>query len=170
MLQIIMTGTGNIDITGNTATGIITATSAIVGSGVTIDSSGINMPTGIVTANTIQANILKDGDGSVGSAGQVLSYDGSDLQWVDAAAADALVGLTVESEGVIQGGANAVSRFNFTGDIVTASVSGSENTVSVTTPKTSGEFFTGVSSSLHLKPLSRRVQCLLSHRQQVNNI
>ena len=144
----------NIDNVGIITATSLESTSAVVGSGVTIDSSGIDMPTGIVTASTIQANILKDGDGSVGTAGQVLSYDGSDLQWVDAAAADALVGLTVESEGVIQGSSNAVSRFNFTGDIISASVSGSEATVNVTTPKTSGEFFTGVSSSLHLKPLS----------------
>ena len=144
----------NIDNVGIITATSLESTSAVVGSGVTIDSSGIDMPTGIVTASSIQANILRDGDGSTGTAGQVLSYDGSDLQWVDAAAADALVGLTVENEGVIQGSSNAVSRFNFTGDIISASVSGSEATVNVTTPKTSGEFFTGVSSSLHLKPLS----------------
>lgn len=56
-MAIKVSGTTVIDDSRNTNTGILTATSAIVGSGVTVNASGINV-TGIITATSFR------GDGS----------------------------------------------------------------------------------------------------------
>lgn len=51
-MAIKVSGTTVIDDSRNTNTGILTATSAIVGSGVTVNATGVNV-TGIITATSV---------------------------------------------------------------------------------------------------------------------
>lgn len=74
---------------------------------------------------------LYDKDNQTGNANQVLISTGSGVDWVDAAPANAITGLTITDEGSIVGTANSVALINFVGSGVTATSSGAAATVTI---------------------------------------
>lgn len=74
---------------------------------------------------------LRDKDEQLGTFGQILMSTGSGVDWTDAAPADAITGLNIYEENVLQGSPNAVSNLNFVGSYVTATVSGSTATITL---------------------------------------
>lgn len=77
---------------------------------------------------------LYDKDNQSGNAHQVLISTGSGVDWVDAAPANAITGLTITDEGSIVGTANSVSLINFVGSGISATSSGFAATVTFTPP------------------------------------
>jgi hypothetical protein len=74
---------------------------------------------------------VRDKDGDVGVDGQILMSTGSGVNWVDAAPANAITGLNIREEGVLQGDPNAVATLNFVGSYITATVDGSSATITL---------------------------------------
>ena len=64
-------GTGNVAFNkGVTITGVVTSTEQVVGSGVTINASGIDAVSGVITATTFKGDLTGDVTGNVsGSSG-----------------------------------------------------------------------------------------------------
>lgn len=94
---------------------------------------GISTPEYLLDVNgdICLRGVLRDFGESAGTPGQILTSTGSGVDWVDAAPADAITGLTLYDEGTQMGGANVVSGLNFVGSYVTASVSGSTAVVTM---------------------------------------
>jgi hypothetical protein len=74
---------------------------------------------------------LRDKDKQAGTFGQVLMSTGTGIDWVEAAPVDAITGLNIYEEGVLQGGANAVASLDFVGSYITATVVGSTATITL---------------------------------------
>ena len=72
------TGTGNVAFNkGITITGVVTSTEQIVGSGVTINGSGIDAVSGVITATTFKGDLTGDVTGNVsGSSGSATGNAG----------------------------------------------------------------------------------------------
>jgi hypothetical protein len=75
-----------IDSSGINVTGVVTATSARVGSAVTINSSGINVSGFVTTTNARVTGAFYDSTNSPGTSGQVLQSTVTGTQWTTAAA------------------------------------------------------------------------------------
>ena len=94
------------------ATGIITASSSVVGSAVTINSTGIDAGVGVITASSF-----------VG--------DGSNLTGLTASDVGALAGVSIREEGFVVGTAGSVGDINFVSTNLTATASGIGATVTL---------------------------------------
>ena len=93
---------------GVNVTGIVTATSVVVGSGVTIDSNGINAPTGTITAYNLIANNRLTVGASIYGTSKILLSGG------DGGQTDYYSGGTSYSEHIfrlLQGG-SSITRFS----------------------------------------------------------
>ena len=110
-------------------------TSVVVGSAVTINSSGIDAGVGVITASSF-----------VG--------DGTGITGLTASQVNALAGVTIQEEGSTVGTAGSVGNINFVGDNLTATASGAGATITLTeTPEFDNLTVTGVStfqSDIHL--------------------
>ncbi len=122
-MAIKIAGTTVIDDSRNTNTGILTATSAIVGSGVTVNATGVNV-TGVVTATSF-----------VGS--------GANLTGISA-------GLELKQAGSSVG--TGITQVNFASGATLTAASNGISTITIAAGG-SGEFNTGITSSTHIKPL-----------------
>ena len=85
----------SLNVTGNSTLGDLTVNNF----NVSVDAK----VTGITTVNNIEiTGTLKDGDGSTGSTGQVLSFDGTDLEWINTSSANvgsaSKVGVNLDSD------------------------------------------------------------------------
>ncbi len=85
----------SLNVTGNSTLGDLTVNNF----NVSVDAK----VTGITTVNNIEiTGTLKDGDGDTGSAGQVLSFDGTDLEWINTSSANvgsaSKVGVNLDSD------------------------------------------------------------------------
>jgi len=107
-MAIKISGTTVIDDSRNTNTGILTATSAIVGSAVTINASGINVSAGVITATSLSiggntvttAGVgIRTAGGTVGTGVTLLDLRGAGISTVTAAAGIATVNITGGSGG-----------------------------------------------------------------------
>ena len=106
-----VTVSDDLNVTGVSTVGVLTATSVVVGSGVTVNADGV-ITSGIVTATTFQGNVngttgTFSGDVSIGGT---LTYE--DVERVDA------TGLSTFREGLNVGSPTGVGgTFNPQGDI-----------------------------------------------------
>lgn len=100
-MAIKISGTTVIDDSRNTNTGILTATSAIVGSAVTINSSGISV--GVITATSLSLGGqtvsspgvgIKTAGGTVGTGATLLDFRGAGISTVTVAAGIATINVT----------------------------------------------------------------------------
>ena len=92
-----------------------------------------------------------------GGSGTILQSNGVGIvpTWVTPAPAGAITGLTISDEGTIVGGANSISALNFVGSIVSVASTAGIATITFTAAAASaGEFNTGITNSVQIKPLS----------------
>ncbi|MDB4343774.1 hypothetical protein OAA11_01130 [Schleiferiaceae bacterium] len=129
----------NQDTTGSAAT--------LVGTSVTITSSGIHQNTGVSTFYRLDVDGLSPDATDFGSANFVPIADGSGgWSWgsVDSAGAGSIDGITVREEGSVIGTANSISQLNFVSSNITATAVALGATATITlsdTPSfTSGSF------------------------------
>ena len=129
----------NQDTTGSAAT--------LVGTSVTITSSGIHQNTGVSTFYRLDVDGLSPDATDFGSANFVPIADGSGgWSWgsVDSAGAGSIDGISVREEGTIVGTANSISQLNFVSSNITATAVALGATATITlsdTPSfTSGAF------------------------------
>ena len=129
----------NQDTTGSAAT--------LVGTSVTITSSGIHQNTGVSTFYRLDVDGLSPDATDFGSANFVPIADGAGgWSWgsVDSAGAGSIDGITVREEGSIIGTANSISQLNFVSSNITATAVALGATATITlsdTPSfTSGAF------------------------------
>ena len=129
----------NQDTTGSAAT--------LVGTSVTITSSGIHQNTGVSTFYRLDVDGLSPDATDFGSANFVPIADGSGgWSWgsVDSAGAGSIDGITVREEGSVIGTANSISQLNFVSSNITATAVALGATATITlsdTPSfTSGAF------------------------------
>ena len=129
----------NQDTTGSAAT--------LVGTSVTITSSGIHQNTGVSTFYRLDVDGLSPDATDFGSANFVPIADGSGgWSWgsVDSAGAGSIDGITVREEGTVIGTANSISQLNFVSSNITATAVALGATATITlsdTPSfTSGAF------------------------------
>ena len=94
-----------------TLTDTPTFTSTVIGTGVTINSSGINA-TGVITATSFVGN-------------------GANLTGINAGQVGALAGVTIREEGSVAGSASSVKDINFVSSNLTATASGVGATVTL---------------------------------------
>ena len=125
------------------ATGIITASSSVVGSAVTINSTGIDAGVGVITASSF----VGDGSSLTGVGGGLFVSNDTGIH-------------TTSNVGVGTTTANGAADSNNTtilnAGIVTANFyyGDGSNLTGLTASASSGEFYTGITSSVQITPLS----------------
>ena len=104
--------------------GVVTATSAVVGSAVTINASGINAPTGVVTATSFSGSgsgltgVSTNFRASIGiqSAGTVIGAGITQLNFIGAGNTFAVNGTTVNIS-IAGGGGGGVTSLDITSNL-----------------------------------------------------
>ena len=104
-----------------------------------------------VDGNIRLRGALFDVNNQSGSANQVLISTGSGVDWVDAAPAGAITGITVKDEGNTVGTAASISTVNFVGPNVTATASGSEATITIEDYVSNAGYSTNAGISTNIK-------------------
>jgi len=136
-----VTVSDDLNVTGVSTVGVLTATSVVVGSGVTVNADGV-ITSGIVTATTFQGNVngttgTFSGDVSIGGT---LTYE--DVERVDATGLSTFreglnvgsptgVGGTFNPQGDISAGIITANSYNSTGNITAVNTSSGGQSVTL---------------------------------------